>query len=460
MSTKHYSRSWLLFFCFLAFLILTAAISFQMFFVPKERPPSIKEKSSSFSTPDSVSQQPLEGENKEKFKGAGAVQGDIESAVRSDQFGNSLSGIFLKLRRFFSAQDSLNSERVKTPDEQMESSRAELLKWTATKRFGFQFGVVPATIEWKVKETKSSAVFLRAENQKNSSEMFFASVPKEPSKNYSEDLKEYFPLAKKMLGEVSKELPFRDLKIDDKQIKLFPNSKFGALKISGFYLPKRIHFKGTLYILQTRTHFVGAFGIGKERDFARLERMLNAMFQKISLLFQMQNPRTIKNMAQSEAVSQTVEEEIKTKLEIPRKNYKKIGGAEQKRKPWERIEEAPGTALNQTVPLPLELEEGFRVCKTCNGKGGCPNPGCDKGYILCEICKEHPPELCRKCKGTGLTRVENPFTRLETWAQCQRCLGTGKELCANKCIGGKSKCPICHGTGQCPECHGKGFSRR
>jgi len=396
--------------------------------------------------------------------GAGDADKEWGRRGRKDR----LTPFFQKLRNAFSLPTALFSDKRKTGSENLNGAPEELARWIGTEKFGFQFSREPLSSDWKVKRMRGGVIIFKAKNRFDDSEIVFAALPKDRNKKYSDDIRNYIPIRQTVLSRIKREMPIRNLRIVEDKERSLTNAKWIRRKIIGRVGPFNTPFKGAFLFFQTPSHFVGMLGMTREFSFDRLDQLLSTMFSDLSIFSlsaQISSARRTEESRNQErrAVQRNAGGKYGASGAVPGAKRSGASGAQEKRKPWERskpistLGDENGKARG-TGSIILPTRAGYEVCKTCLGKGRCPNPDCDGGFVICQICEENPPRKCRKCRGTGIVRVENPYTRLETWGHCSRCFGTGKQICENNCRGGKLKCPVCGGTGLCPDCRGYGYT--
>lgn len=339
--------------------------------------------------------------------------------------------------------------------ESLSPDPKDLLFWEQTRKFGFQFQRVPESSRWKTGITPDNQ-FLVSRNPDNNF-LLIATFPKERKTAYSKNIRNYREIANQLVNKFADKLLLKDLKMTEPNNKIFDDHKLLVKEISGKIGAKEIPFKGNLFFFQTPTHFVGALGIFKENS-SRFDDLLERMFRNMSVLpMKFFSPSRPKIQPAPTVQSETEKRETDSQ---PRLKIEQTP----KKKPWELPEtnESDHAPQDDSVNAikSMDINEGIpEICKTCQGKSGCPKR-CDRGYVVCKLCKANPPPRCAKCGGTGLRRVISSYTRLEIWDYCPACYGTGKKRCANKCLGGYLKCEFCAGRGVCPTCKGQGFQKR
>lgn len=388
---------------------------------------------------------------------------DIENSEESSdepssQCPDGKKGGFLSLLRQWKRRlaDSklLRRTRKESKKEPLSSDPKDVQHWKPTREFGFELESVPTATRWKTgMSTDHQFLFSKTDDDDS---LIFCVIPKERETDYSKDIRNHRNVADKIMEEFAKKLLLKDLKTMENKNVNFDSRELLVKDIAGKMSAKEIAFDGNLFFFQTATHFVGAMGVFKKK-YPRFDDLMERMFRNLNILPSKFSRASSRPPPTSNRTAQAVPDRRISENEI-------IHPQTAKRKPWELPEP------EQTVAEPaedasdaikkLDITEGMPdVCKVCKGKGGCPKQ-CDRGFIVCQICKKNPPKICEKCGGTGLWRVISPYTRHETWDYCPRCYGTGKSICANRCLGGQLKCKTCRGSGLCPKCGGRAFKKK
>lgn len=111
-------------------------------------------------------------------------------------------------------------------------------------------------------------------------------------------------------------------------------------------------------------------------------------------------------------------------------------------------------------------------CPTCSAGDFSEHKGQIRKEVSCNYCRGSGQikPTCGACKGKGRVRISHGGARLDSFARCDSCNGSGKEYPAScpKCLGNRKiemwqACPTCQGRGivvngsktTCPVCDGK-----